>query len=262
MSTVSSQELRELLDAAVTVAHAGGRRTLAHFANSVAVENKSDGSPVTIADRDAEEFMTAWIHRRFPEHAVLGEEFGASGASAESSRVRWILDPIDGTRSFVRGAPLYGSLVGIEVDGEASVGVIYLPGLDELVSAGRGLGCTLNGRPCSVSGVDKLDESLIVSTDFDRLRRTIGAERDEALASEVDIRRTWGDCYGYAMVATGRAEASLDCGLALWDCAALLPIIEEAGGRFTTFEGERTIHKPNIIASNGVLHEELLARVG
>jgi len=245
--------LRDLLDVAMAAAWAGGRRTLAYFNTGVAVERKADGTPVTPADREAEALIRGVIGRAFPDHAILGEE---EGETAGRAPVRWIVDPLDGTKSFVRGVPLYGTLVGVELHGEPVVGVIYLPALGEMLAAARGEGCTWNGRPCRVSATGKLEDALVALSD-ERTART----RSDAylrLAARTQLQRTWGDCYGYALVATGRAEVALDPVVALWDCAALLPIIEEAGGRFTDWRGRRTAGGGEALATNGVLHAAVL----
>lgn len=249
--------LGDLLDVAVDAALAGGRRTLAYFNVGVAVEWKADQTPVTAADREAEAAMRAVITRAFPDHAVLGEEEGETTGSAP---VRWIIDPLDGTRTFVRGVPLYGTLVGVEVRGEPVVGVIHLPALGETVAAAHGLGCRWNGAPCRVSGVARLGDALAVVTDERSARARSGAW--DRLVAETAMQRTWADCYGYALVATGRAEISLDPVMNVWDCAALLPVIEEAGGRFTDWRGRRTIHGGEAVATNGILHAAVLERLG
>ncbi|NJD18572.1 MAG: histidinol phosphate phosphatase, partial [Gemmatimonadetes bacterium] len=155
-------EVRTLVDFAVALAHAAGDRTLRWYGHRVEHADKADGSPVTIADREAEALLRERIAERFPDHGVLGEEFGETNPGA---RVRWSLDPIDGTRSFMRGVPLYGVLVGGEVDGVAAVGVAHFPPLRETVAAGLGLGCTWNGKPCRVSEVGRLSDALVLTTD-------------------------------------------------------------------------------------------------
>jgi len=255
---MSTPDLATLLDVATEVAWAGGRRTLAYFQSGFATETKSDGSPVTIADREAELVMRDLIRARFPDHTIVGEEHGVAQGTAS---VRWILDPIDGTRTFVRGVPFYGTLVGVEVDGEPAVGVIYMPALDELVAAARGLGCRWNGRPCRVTDRPDPSGALLVATDLDAVRRRLGAEPAAALADAVGMQRTWADCYGYLLVATGRADIALDAQMAIWDCAALMPIIEEAGGRFTAWSGRRTIDGGDAVATNGRLHDAVLAHL-
>ncbi|HSG49463.1 MAG TPA: inositol monophosphatase family protein, partial [Longimicrobiales bacterium] len=207
------------------------------------------------ADREAEQYIRERLAERVPDHAVLGEEFGETNAGA---RVRWILDPIDATLSFMRGVPLYGVLIGVEVDGLPAVGVCHFPPLRETVAAGTGLGCTWNGTPCRVSPVSKLEDALVLTTDL----RTIETSADDpgwpALVARARIARTWGDCYGHALVATGRAEVMVDPIMSVWDCAPFLPIMTEAGGRFTSRKGEATIHGGSAVATNGVLHDEVL----
>ena len=243
---------RQLLDVAMEAAWAAGRRTLAYFNTGPAVEWKADQSPVTIADREAEALLRQIIGRWYPEHAILGEE---EGETAGSAPFRWIVDPIDGTRSFVRGVPLYGVLVGVEAHGEPVAGVIYLPALDEMVAAAAGEGCTWNGRACRVSEVAALDEALLLVTDAGAARSRSAYDR---LAGRVGLRRTWADCYGYALVATGLAEVALDPSMNVWDCAALLPILQEAGGHFTDWRGRPTIWGNEAVATNAALHAEVL----
>ena len=245
--------LRDLLAVALEAAREGGRRTLAYFNAGTGVESKADGTPVTAADREAEAAMRRIIGRAFPEHGILGEE---EGETAGSAPYRWIIDPLDGTRSFVRGVPLFGTLVGLEVRGEPVVGVIHLPALDETIAAAHGEGCTWNGRPCHVSAVDRLADALLVVTD----ERSARARSDayDRLVAATQLQRTWADCYGYALVATGRAEVALDPVMNVWDCAALLPVVEEAGGRFTDLDGDPRLAAGPAVATNGLLHEEVL----
>lgn len=247
-------ELAALLDLAVRVARAGGLRTLAWFNNDVATEWKADGSPVTRADREAEEVMRELIAAACPTHQIVGEEHGTTVGS--DPRYRWILDPIDGTKTFVRGVPMYGTLVGLEIDGAAMVGAIYIPPLDEMVAAATGLGCTWNGRRARVSDTDALEDALLVCTDERAVRQRLP---EFELGDAVQLRRTWADCYGYVLVATGRAEIAMDPIMNVWDCAPLLPILEEAGGRFTTWSGARTIDGGDAVATNGRLHDSVLA---
>ena len=246
-------EVRTLVDFAIALAHAAGDRTLRWYGQRVQHTDKVDGSPVTIADREAETLLRERIADRFPDHGVLGEEFGETNPGA---RVRWILDPIDGTRSFMRGVPLYGVLVGVEVDGVAAVGVAHFPPLRETVAAGLGLGCTWNGNPCRVSEVGRLSDALVLTTDPRALAADAGWSALQARAGTV---RGWGDCYGHALVATGRAEVMLDPVMNPWDSAPFLPILTEAGGRFTTRHGVETIHGGSALSTNGTLHPEVLA---
>ncbi|HEY3320322.1 MAG TPA: inositol monophosphatase family protein [Planctomycetota bacterium] len=245
--------LKDLLSVAIDAAVLGGRRTLAYFNCGVQVEIKADQTPVTRADRECEEIIRGCIQRYFPTHAIIGEEAGSSDGDPH---YRWIIDPIDGTKTFIHGVPFYGVLIGIEVQGQAAVGVIYLPALDELISAASGLGCQWNGRSARVSDVKKMDEAVLLTTST-----TASAARSDAyerLAARTKLHRTWGDCYGYALVATGRAEIMLDPDMKPWDSAPLLPILTEAGGKFTTWDGRATIWGNDAVATNAELSEEVL----
>jgi histidinol-phosphatase len=250
---MAGTSLNDLLSVAIEAAYLGGRRTLAYFNTGVEVERKSDATPVTRADRECEEFIRKTISHYYPSHSLVGEEWGASAGDPD---YKWIVDPIDGTKTFIHGVPLYGVLIGVEVKGVASVGVIYLPALDEMVCAAKGLGCRWNGRPARVSTQTKLGESAVMASSI-----VAAYNRSDAyakLAARSLLQRTWGDCYGYVLVATGRAEVMIDPAMKVWDCAAILPVIEEAGGKFTNWKGEATIYADDAVASNGVLHDEVL----
>ena len=251
---MSEPSLKELMAVAAEAAYLGGRRTLAWFNSGVAVEIKSDNTPVTCADRESEEIIRAHIARYFPTHAILGEEGGAKSGDA---KYRWIIDPIDGTKTFIHGVPFYGVLIGIEVQGKPAVGAVYMPALDEMVTAATGLGCTWNGRRARVSTVSRLEDATLLTTST-----ASAAGRSDAyprLAEKTKMQRTWGDCYGYLLVATGRAEIMLDPDMKPWDCAPLLPILEEAGGHFTSWSGVATIWGKDACATNAALHEDVLA---
>ena len=250
---MSTPPLADLLDLAMEAAYLAGRRTLAYFQTGVRAERKADRTPVTVADREAEAILRERIGRTYPDHAILGEEMGETPGSAP---IRWIVDPIDGTKTFVAGVPFYGVLVGVEVHGQPRVGVVYLPALDEMVAAGEGLGCTWNGRPCAVSTVREMSESVFSVTSV-----TPAQARSDAydqLVARTRLQRTWGDCYGYVLVATGRAEIMLDPAMNPWDSAPLLPILQEAGGHFTDWMGEATIWGGDAVATNAALHSEVL----
>jgi histidinol phosphatase-like enzyme (inositol monophosphatase family) len=241
-------EHNELLEFAIDLARGAGDITLEYFRKKPETSKKSDGSYVTIADRQAESYLRKRIAERFPDDGILGEE---EGESQGTSRRRWILDPIDGTFAFVHGVPLYGVLIAVEIEGEMTVGVVNIPVLAEIVSAAKGLGCFLNGEPAHVSNTAELKDALLLSTSF-RFGRA--AELQE----KAKVSRTWGDCYGYVLVATGRADVMLDPVMNLWDCAPLLPIMEEAGGTFTDWAGVRTADGGNSIATNGLLFDEVM----
>ena len=244
------ESAQTLLDAATALARVTGDVALRHFKSNIRVEFKRDGSPVTVADREAEERARQWVEARFPEDGVLGEEFGESKPGA---RRRWIIDPIDGTKSFVRGVPLWGALVAVAEGEHILAGAAYFPSVGETVSAAPGLGCWWNGARCHVSAVADLGLATLLATD-DRFPGNTGRKaRFDALAQKVAISRSWGDCYGYLLVATGRAEIMVDGIMSAWDAAALQPIITEAGGVFTDWRGRPTAFGGNAIATNGLL---------
>ena len=254
----NERELEELLDFALSLARGAGEITLKYFKQSLKPERKGDGSPVTIADREAERFIRGQIEEKFPQDAILGEE---EAARVGRSGRQWIIDPIDGTYSFVRGVPLYGVLVGLEIGEEVVLGVVNLPALGEIVYAARGMGCFWNDVRARVSQTEKLEDALLLSTDFGICERYGFGRAAESLGRRAGARRTWGDCYGHVLVATGRAEIMLDPVMNVWDCAPLLPILEEAGGTFTDWKGHKTIRGGNAISTNGVLFEEVLKAV-
>lgn len=248
-------ELEELLAFAVEVARGAGAITLQHFRRSFATERKADGSVVTQADREAERFIRSRIEEQFPLDSVLGEE---EETRAGSSGRQWIVDPIDGTYSFVHGVPIYGVMLALEIADETCLGVVNLPALGDLVSAARGLGCFWNEQTARVSTTSILEEALLLATDFGTCERYGFGAAARRLEGRAAARRTWGDCYGHILVATGRAEVMLDPVMNIWDCAPLLPILEEAGGTFTDWRGQRTIRGGNAISTNGLLFQTVL----
>jgi histidinol phosphatase-like enzyme (inositol monophosphatase family) len=253
-----STELKALLDFAVALARQAGEITNRYFKGSFVAERKGDNSFVTAADREAEKYLRTQIEKAFPEDAILGEE---EGEKPGRSNRRWILDPIDGTYSFVRGVPLYGVLIGLEIDSEAVLGIVNLPALNEVICAARGLGCFWNDAPARVSATESLGDALLLATDFSSCERYGFGRAAEVLQRQVNARRTWGDVYGHVLVATGRADIMLDPIMNVWDCAPLLPIVEEAGGTFTDWQGQRTIHGGNAISTNGILFELVMAAI-
>ena len=248
-------EFESLLEFATELAREAGEITLKYFRRGAGAELKADGSFVTVADREAERFVRARIGERVPGDAVHGEEGGESGGS---SGRRWIVDPIDGTYSFVHGVPLYGVMIGVESEGEPVLGVVNLPALGEVVAAARGLGCWWNGARARVSQTKTLADALLLSTDFGACARYGFGRAGEELQRRASQRRTWGDCYGHVLVATGRADVMLDPVMNVWDCAALLPIVGEAGGTFTDWRGQRTIRGGNAVSTNGALFGEVM----
>jgi histidinol-phosphatase len=252
------EEFAGLMDFAVQLACEAGEITLKYFRSSLRTQLKADGSYVTEADREAERFIRERLEETFPHDAVLGEE---EGAQAGSSGRQWIIDPLDGTYSFVHGVPLYGVMIGLEIADELCVGVVNFPALGELVYAARGQGCFWNGVPARVSSTSRLEDALLLATDFGICTQYGFGQATENLQRRVDARRTWGDCYGHILVATGRADVMLDPVMNIWDCAPLLPILEEAGGTFTDWRGRRTIRGGNAISTNNSLFDTVLKTV-
>ena len=250
--------LEGLLAEASELAQAAGSLTLEWFRRSgLEIESKVDGSEVTEADRSAERFIRDEIQRRHPSHSVIGEE---EGGLFEPDNMTWIIDPIDGTRGFVRGVPLYATLLAVADDSGPLVGVIHVPVLNSTVAAARGMGCWHDGRRCSVSTVSDLDGALVNTSSYD----TFSSSALIALKTSKALMRTWGDAFGYYLVATGQAEAMIDPICSPWDLAPMPVILKEAGGKFTDFNGEAGFDLSadpdsiNGIASNGILHNKLL----
>lgn len=248
-----------LLEAVAELARLGGQCAFGYSRRSLAVERKHDGSSVTQADRDAESRMRDWIVRRFPSDGILGEEFPEHRPGAAR---RWIIDPIDGTFSFIRGVPLWGTLVGVAEGERVIAGAICCPAANEIVYAAAGQGCWSDGARCRVSDVSEVSRATVLTTDV-RFAASAGKRAGwDALMSAAQTVRGWSDCYGYLLVATGRAEAMVDPVMSPWDAAALVPVIEEAGGVFTDWSGRRTAFGGNGIATNTGIARETRALLG
>jgi myo-inositol-1(or 4)-monophosphatase len=218
------------------------------------VDAKADSSPVTAADREAEELLRRRIRARFPEHGIFGEEFGTERGDAEYV---WVLDPIDGTISFVAGVPLFGTLIGLMQGGRPILGVIHQPITKELL-VGTASGTTLNGRPVRVSDTNSLEEATLLTTDPGLIERYKSLDRFEVLRSRTGQYRGWGDCYGYLLVATARADIMIDPIMNPWDLIPLVPVIQGAGGVITTWEGNDPVHGNSAVASTPALHRQVL----
>ena len=252
-NSVSSMQL---LKAAQEAAQIAGAVAMRHYCTTLEVNAKADGSPVTIADREAESASRAWITRNFPEDGIEGEELGVLRPEAPR---RWVVDPIDGTKTFVRGVPLWGSLVAVVEGTQVLAGAAFFPAVGEAIAAAPGEGAWWNGSRCSVSRVDRLERATVLTTD-ETFREDDAKRADwRRLVARAEVSRSWGDCYGYLLVATGRAEVMVDPVMAPWDAAAFLPIIEEAGGVFTDWSGTRTAFGGNAIATNAALAAETRA---
>jgi len=244
---------QKLVDFAVSIAKEAGELTLSLFNDlNLEIIKKSDGSPVTEADRGAERLLRQRISDSFPEDSIIGEEeenvLGSSGRT-------WILDPIDGTQSFINGVPLFANLVAFEDEHGSAVGVINLPAINECIWAGRGLGCFADGEKAHVSNIETLDGCCVVTSGVDYWN---SLSFFKSLSKTETTVRTWGDAYGYALVATGRVDAMVDPIVNPWDVAPMLTIIPEAGGVFTDFKNIKTANGGNALASNPALHTLLI----
>ncbi len=242
-----------MLQAVQECAELAGAVALRHYRAGVAVEMKGDGSPVTIADRSAEEAARNWIRARFPADGILGEEFGEQPGT---SGRHWVIDPIDGTKSFVRGVPLWGSLVAIAEGEQVLAGAACFPATGEIIAAAAGCGCWHNAARARVSGVSELHAATVLVTDDRGFAAPATREKWGQLSRSAGISRTWGDAFGYLMVATGRAEVMVDAVANAWDIACFLPIIEEAGGVFTDLTGAVTAFGGHSLATNAALAAE------
>ncbi len=271
MFGTDKNELRSRLEFAVGAARSAGEHALAYYQSTdLVIDRKADASPVTRADREAEQLIRTSLSDSFPDDAILGEEFGEQSGS---TGYRWYLDPVDGTESFIRGVPLWGTMIGLELGGQPAAGVVVFPALNEIIWAGSGLGAwwanrvsplqegeTLpyEVRPARVSGVSNIADACMSSTSvkgFDEVGTFDGYDRLRRATSK---DRGWSDCYGYLLVATGRIDIHVDPQMSIWDVAPMPTIIEEAGGRATDRDGKRGIDLKNLVATNGQLHDRVL----
>ena len=252
------------METARRAAEAGGAAAMPHFRAGVRVEIKPDRTPVTVADREAEAAILAVLRERFPGHAVLGEETGAHAGASGTPAGRWIVDPIDGTRGFTRGGTFWGPLVALEVAGDTVAGAMGLPAMREVywAASGKGAWRSVAGGPAErlrVSGIQAWEESTLSLGELKFLLAPATREAVTRLAVTAAQSRCYGDLAGCAMVLSGRAEAFVEAGVQIWDIAPLRVLVEEAGGRFTDLAGAPTHASGACIASNGAVHEHLLA---
>jgi histidinol phosphatase-like enzyme (inositol monophosphatase family) len=247
-------QLKEFTEFIYTLAEKSGEIIKPYFAQAdLAIEIKEDQTLVTHADRQAEAVMRDLIRKRYPQHGILGEEFGPENASAEFV---WILDPIDGTFSFARGCPLFGTLIGLLHSGEPILGAINHPVLNQLC-IGNNSETTLNGRAIRLRETCDLSEAMLLTTDIE----SIGNHRRkglEELLKRTRLYRTWGDCYGYLLVASGGADIMLDPMMNPWDILPLVPIIQGANGVITTWSGTDASQGDSCVVANKTLHPQVL----
>ncbi len=245
-------------EAALEAARAAGAIALGYFRGDLDVTLKADQTPVTRADREAEAAIVARLGVAFPDIGFLGEEFGAQGGQ----RRRWIVDPVDGTKNFVRGLPYWATLIALEEDGEVTLGVVHAPATGDLLWAQRGRGAWANGTRLRVSSVDRLEDAMVVHSSLNLLRPLEGGRYWDGfvrLVDRTDRQRGFGDYFGYTVVLRGQAECMLEADIKPWDIAPFKILFEEAGGRLTDFAGRPTIYSGTALASNGRLHEAVRA---
>ncbi len=246
---------RARYEMAIDLAQQAGKFALQYYGQGVAVEWKADESPVTLADRGAEQMLRTAIASTFPADGFLGEEFGDTPGT---SGYRWIIDPIDGTRSFVRGMPIWATLVGLEFNGELIAGVAHAPALGQTHRALKGDGAYCDDRRIRVSDITAIGKSHVYYSSISWFKK---AKRDKQFLNLVDLterQRGVGDYYSFMLVAQGSGEICIEHGVHAWDIAALAPIIEEAGGKITTWDGTFDLNRPDVLATNGLVHAETL----
>ncbi len=249
-------EWRSRYEVAIAAARTAGKHALQYFDHGVLVEWKHDRSPVTVADRESEAMLRSIIQTSFPNDGFLGEELGDHPGT---TGYRWILDPIDGTKSFVRRIPIWATLVGLEYQGQQIAGIAYAPALDDFMyHALRGEGAWRGERRIQVSPVDTLAESHLFYSSVTWFANAGKEHEFLNLVRATQRQRGFGDFYGFVLVAQGSGELMVEHGISIWDIAALKPIIEEAGGRLSNWLDEPTIACPDVIASNGLVHRQAL----
>jgi histidinol-phosphatase len=246
---------RNRYDAALDAAQQAGQFALGYFDRGIAVEWKPDHSPVTMADRGAEDLIRKALLGKFPGDGFLGEEFGDTPGS---SGFRWIIDPIDGTRSFVRGIPLWATMIGLEFKGELIAGVVFLPAMRQVFHALRGNGAFRDDRRICVSDINTLDKAHVYYSSISWFTKAGHDRQFLDLVKKTERQRGFGDFYGFMMVAQGSGEIMVEYGVHAWDVAAIEPIIAETGGKLTAWDGKLDIEKPDVLATNGLLHDQAL----
>ncbi|MEZ4666992.1 MAG: inositol monophosphatase family protein [Anaerolineae bacterium] len=251
--------LTNILEFALDAAWQAGKITLGYFQTELGVERKGDNSPVTIADRTVEQLLRGLIQHYWPDYGIIGEEFGTLPSK---NGLTWTVDPIDGTKSFICGVPIYANLIALTDGTRPLVGVAHFPALNETIYATQGGGSFWNGRRARVSTVNALNDAVLLGSEM-ALSEYAGTKARgwSKLVESAYIRRTWGDAYGYYLVATGRADIMVDARMAIWDCGPLQVILEEAGGTFTSWEGIPTIYGGEAIATNGRLFDIVMATI-
>ena len=251
---MQGREIEDLKKFCRELTKISGQNIREYFRKDINIEMKTDDSPVTIADKTTEEKLREKIMKEYPDHGILGEKFGKYN---ESSEFQWILDPIDGTKSFICGAVTFGTLIALTKNGQPIIGVFHQPILDEFL-IGDNISASLNGDPVKINDVDKLSEAVLLTTDHLAFEEFQNLQKFENLIRKVKLYRQWGDCYGYYLVASGFAQIMIDPIMSVWDTIALIPIIKGAGGIITDYHGNDPVQGDSVIASTPNLHSEII----
>ena len=226
-----------------------------YFRTGISVESKSDNSPVTIADKKAEEIMRELIMKQFPEHGIFGEEFGETNKDAE---YKWILDPIDGTKSFICGAYSFGTLIGLLKNNQPIIGVYNHPILNDFL-IGDNFETTINGEKTSIRNCESLEQAVLLTTDHLNIDEYQNIEKFNQLIKTVKLYRNWGDCYGYYLLTTGYADVMIDPIMSPWDLLPLIPIINGAGGIITDYQGNDPVKGKSAVAASPQIHSKVIS---
>ncbi len=246
--------MEEFFKFAKFLADESGNIIRKYFRQKISIDNKADQSPVTIADKQAEECMRELIQKEFPDHGILGEEFGKVNEGAE---YQWILDPIDGTKSFICGAVSFGTMIALTKNGLPILGVINQPILNELL-IGDNFSTELNSVKVKIRKCENLSQAVLLTTDHLNVEKYQDKNKFEKLIKSVKLYRNWGDCYGYYLVATGFADIMIDPIMSVWDLMALIPIIRGAGGTITDYHGNDPVTGSSIVAASDKIHRDVI----
>lgn len=250
-----SQAYSRILEEAVRIAESAAEVAKSYFRGALLIETKADGSPVTVADKKTEEYIRAELTKSFPGYGILGEEFGKESVDAEFV---WTIDPIDGTRSFVRGVPLFGTLLGLMHRKEVVIGVMVLPALGETYAAAKGQGATCNGSRLLVSKTSSLESALVSVGDVNAFEAAGRRKLLEAVMDRAELVRGYTDCFGHALVLRGSVDAMIDPVVAPWDFVPIACLIQEAGGHHFSLEGTPSLEANSFVTCTGGLKNELL----
>ncbi|MBS1515441.1 MAG: histidinol phosphate phosphatase [Bacteroidetes bacterium] len=252
---MKKKNIEKLLDFSLMLVDECSKISLKYYKKTIKPEYKKDNSPVTIADKKCEAFLISSIRKKYPEHSFLAEE---SGLADRDSDFKWIIDPIDGTKNFMRNFPFWGTLLALEYQGEVVMGIIALPAMKKVIYAGKGLGCFQNGKKIKVSKISSLEKSYFIYGGIEFITKQPYKERFLQLVDRSYYDRGYGDCFGHSLVVEGKAEFMLDPHVSPYDVAPIKICVEEAGGIMTDLNGEKTIYSRGVLTSNGFMHEEIL----